>query len=54
VAVEEVLRELAGGVLGDNEHALALILLGELLGGDLLLLDLDVVFFCQVAERLGV
>ena len=54
VAVEEVLYKLLGGILGDNEHALALILFGEFLGGDLLLLNLNMVFLCQPAERLGV
>ncbi len=54
MAVEEVLSELPGGILGDHEHALALILFCQLLGGDLLLLNFDVIFLCQPAESLGV
>lgn len=54
VAVEEVLSELPGGVLRHNENALALILFGQLLGGDLTLLYLYMVLFGQPAERLRV
>ena len=54
MTVEEIFGELAGGVLGYHQHAFALVLFCDLLGGDLLLLNLYVILFCQPAQRLGV
>ncbi len=54
MTVEEVLGELAGGVLCHHQDALALILLLYILGGDLFLLYLDIVFLRQVTERFGI
>ena len=54
MAVEEVLAKKPGGVLCHHQDTLALILLLYLLGSDLLLLYLDVVFLCQVPERFGI